>query len=311
MTSSREQLARAGAGGRTERTDTWAARPSFRIEFPSGRVLDCGARAHVMGVLNVTPDSFSDGGRYFDREDAVSRGLRLAEEGADLIDVGGESTRPGSRPVSADDEKDRVLPVIERLADRLDVPISIDTQKSAVAAGALDAGAGMVNDVSALRTDPDMAALVAERGVPVCLMHMQGTPATMQQEPTYREVVTDIIDWLRGRIDHAVSAGIEPDRIIVDPGFGFGKTLQHNLELLRRLDELHALGRPLLVGTSRKSMLGAILGAGPDERLNGTLATVACAVMAGCHVVRVHDVRPAREAVAVCQAIRDGICYRK
>ena len=263
-----------------------------------------------MGVLNVTPDSFSDGGQFYDEEDAVSQGLRLAGQGADIIDIGGESTRPGSKPVSAEEEKARTLSVIERLAERVDIPISIDTQKAEVAAEALDAGAAVVNDVSALRTDGDMASLIAERNVPICLMHMQGTPRTMQKDPAYEEVVSDIIQWLRERVDYAVSAGIDEEQIIVDPGFGFGKTLQHNLELLRRLSEFHSLGRPVLVGTSRKSMLGAILGADPDERLNGTLATVVCAAMSGCHIVRVHDVRPARETLKICQAVRQGICYR-
>jgi len=278
--------------------DIWAERPPLRIELPGGRTLDCGSSPLVMGVVNVTPDSFSDGGRFFEREDAIAQGRRLAREGADIIDVGGESTRPGSEPVGVEEEKRRVLPVVEALAAQLDVPVSIDTQKAEVAEAALDAGAAIVNDVSALRTDPQMAPLLAERAVPVCLMHMQGTPRTMQQNPTYEEVVADIIGWLSERIRFCVEAGVEAQRIIVDPGIGFGKTLQHNLELLRRLEEFHALGKPVLIGTSRKSMLGAILGAGPDERLNGTLATVACAVMAGCHIVRVHDVRPAKEVIA-------------
>ena len=289
----------------------WADRPSFRIELPGGRTLDCGASPLVMGVINVTPDSFSDGGRFFRREDALAQGRQMAREGADVIDVGGESTRPGSDPVGAEEEKRRVLPLVEALAAEFDVPVSIDTQKAEVAEAALDAGAAIVNDVSALRTDPEMAPLVAERSVPVCLMHMLGTPKTMQENPTYDEVVSDVIGWLSQRIAFSVEVGIEARRIIVDPGIGFGKTVQHNLELLRRLNEFQVLGRPVLIGTSRKSMLGAVLGLGPDERLNGTLATVACAVMAGCHIVRVHDVGPAKEVVAVCEAIRKGVCYSK
>jgi len=292
-----------------EEVGPWSERPSCTIELPSGRTLSPDRAPLVMGILNVTPDSFSDGGRYVRSHEAVKHGRDLAVEGADLIDVGGESTRPGSDRVSAAEEKDRVLGVIGELAAELDVPVSIDTQKAEVAEAALDAGAEMINDVSALRTDPDIAALASERGVPVCLMHMQGRPRTMQMNPCYDDVVGDIIAWLRERIEFAERAGICGDKIIVDPGFGFGKTLQHNLELLRRLHEFHSLGRPILVGTSRKSMLGAILAVDLDDRLNGTLATVACAVMAGAHMVRVHDVRPAREVMAVCEAVRKGIQY--
>ena len=288
----------------------WPARPPVRIELASGKVLDASARALVMGVLNVTPNSFSDGERFFEPALAARHGREMAAAGADTIDVGGESTRPGSEVVSAREEKRRVLPVIEQLAAESDVPISIDTQKAEVAEAALDAGAQMVNDVSALRTDTQMAALVAERGVPVCLMHMQGTPRNMQEDPAYEEVVGDILGWLRERVSAAADAGIERAKIIVDPGFGFGKTPQHNLELLRRLHELHALGCPVLIGTSRKSTLGIVLSAGAEQRLYGTLATVACAVMAGCHAVRVHDVGPARDVVLVCEAVRRGMRWQ-
>ena len=289
----------------------WTERPDFRIELPSGLSLTTEASPLVMGILNVTPDSFSDGGRFLQREAALDQGRRLAAEGADVIDVGGESTRPGSEAVGADVERERVVPVVEQLASELGVPISIDTRKAEVAKAAFDAGAEILNDVSALRSDPEMAALAAERGVPVCLMHMQGTPRSMQEDPTYREVVTDVIAWLQERIEFSTEAGISRDRIIVDPGFGFGKTLQHNLELVRRLGEFHRLGRPIMVGTSRKSMIGMVLGVGPGARLSGTLATVACAVMAGAHILRVHDVGPAREVVAMCEAVREGICYRQ
>ncbi|MDP6107133.1 MAG: dihydropteroate synthase [Candidatus Brocadiia bacterium] len=286
----------------------WYARPVWRVELPSGMVLDTGAGALVMGVLNVTPDSFSDGGCFFDRDLAVKRGLAMADEGADVLDVGGESTRPGSEATSAEEEKARVLPVIEALAARTRVPIGIDTRNLAVAAEALDAGAQIINDVSAMRTSPEIGTLAAERGSLVCLMHMQGTPGTMQARPTYGEVVHEVCDWLGGRVEAALMAGVPKERVIVDPGFGFGKTPQHNLELLRRLQEFHALGCAVMVGTSRKSTIGAILGgAGPGERLYGTLATVACAVMAGCHMVRVHDVGPAKDVVATCEAVRLGM----
>jgi dihydropteroate synthase len=287
----------------------WPERPPFRIELASGALLDAAERPLLMGVLNVTPDSFSDGGRYFDLPRAVAHAREMCAEGADIVDVGGESTRPGSDAVPADEEKARVLPVIAELAAEVSVPVSIDTQKAEVAEAALDAGAEMINDVSALRTDPAMAALAAERGVPVVLMHMQGTPKTMQAEPTYDEVVGEVKAWLAERVEHAVAAGIAEERILIDPGIGFGKKLGHNLELLRRLHELHELGRPVLVGTSRKSMLGAILDLPEQERLHGTLATVAGAVLAGAHAVRVHDVRPALEVVKVCEAVRRGIEY--
>jgi len=287
----------------------WPGRPAFRLELPSGAALDLGRRPLVMGVLNVTPDSFSDGGRFFSHARAAERGRQMVAEGADIIDVGGESTRPGSDPVPADEELRRIIPVIEELAAESAVPISVDTQKARVAAEAIEAGAQIVNDVSALRTDPDMPAVVAESGVLLVLMHMQGTPRTMQRNPTYTEVVSDVARWLRERIDYAVGVGIQESRLVVDPGFGFGKTLQHNLELLRRLHEFHRLGRPLMVGTSRKSMIGAILDVPPGRRLLGSLATVACAVMAGCHIVRVHDVQASREVVAVCEAVRRGMDY--
>ena len=288
----------------------WPARSPLRIELASGRVLDTAARALVMGVVNVTPNSFSDGGQFLRADVAARHGREMAAAGADVIDVGGESTRPGSEAVPAGEEKRRVLPVIEELAAETAVPISIDTQKAEVAAAALDAGAEMVNDVSALRGDPEMAALVAERGAPVCLMHMQGTPGTMQQNPSYDEVVGDVLRWLGERVQVALDAGIGRQKIIVDPGFGFGKTPQHNLELLRRLHELHGLGVPVMVGTSRKSTLGLILNAPPPQRLFGSLAAVACAVMAGCHAVRVHDVAPSLEVVRVCEAVRLGMRWQ-
>jgi dihydropteroate synthase len=257
----------------------------------------------IMGVVNVTPDSFSDGGAFLDRDAAVNHGLRLAFEGADLLDIGGESTRPGADPVPAREELDRVIPVVEGIrAQNAGVRISIDTSKAAVAAAALDAGADYVNDVTALRGDPEMAALVAERGVDVCLMHMLGTPRTMQAEARYDDVVADVKAFLEQRIEAAVAAGIALERIEVDPGIGFAKNVDHNLELLGRLRELTALGRPLVLGTSRKSFLGAITGRETAERMPATLATVVMGYERGAEVFRVHDVAPARDALAVAAA---------
>ena len=256
-----------------------------------------------MGVVNVTPDSFSDGGAFLDPDAAVKHGLRLAFEGADLLDVGGESTRPGAEPVSEREELNRVLPVIEGIrASNPDVRISIDTSKTAVAAAALDAGADYVNDVTALRGDPEMAALVAERAVDVCLMHMLGTPRTMQAEAHYDDVVADVRDFLEERIAAAVAAGIALERIEVDPGIGFAKTVDHNLELLGRLRELTTLGRPVVLGTSRKSFLGKITGREVAERMPATLATLVMAYERGAEVFRVHDVAPARDALCVAAA---------
>ena len=256
-----------------------------------------------MGVVNVTPDSFSDGGAFLDRDAAVAHGLRLAFEGADLLDVGGESTRPGADPVPARDELDRVIPVIEGLRERNpEVRLSIDTSKAVVAAAALDAGADYVNDVTALRGDPDMAALVAEREIDVCLMHMIGTPRTMQAEARYDDVVGDVRAFLAERIEAAVGAGIARERIEVDPGIGFAKTVDHNLELLDRLAELTDLGRPIVLGTSRKSFLGRITGRETAERIPATLATIVMGLERGAEVFRVHDVAPARDALAVAAA---------
>ena len=256
-----------------------------------------------MGILNVTPDSFSDGGRYTDVDAAVRMGVRLAGEGADLVDVGGESTRPGAEAVPAPEEIRRTAPVIARLRESVGVPLSIDTRKAAVAERAIEAGAGIVNDVTALRSDPGMGPLLAETGAPVILMHMLGTPREMQVNPTYTDVVAEIMEFLDERIAAATNCGIAREQIVVDPGFGFGKTLDHNLELLRRIGEFQRLDRPVLVGTSRKSMIGAILDLPAHERLHGTLATVTAAVERGAAMVRVHDVRPAVEALRVLAAI--------
>ncbi len=254
-----------------------------------------------MGIVNVTPDSFSDGGEWFSRDAAIRHGLELAAAGATILDVGGESTRPGAAPVDADEERRRVVPVIERLAAALpDVMLSVDTTKAVVAAAAIDAGARYVNDVSALRHDPAMMPLVAERGVHCCLMHMRGEPRTMQRAPTYDDVVADVRRYLEQRVAAAVDAGIAPERIDVDPGIGFGKTLEHNLALLRRLDELVALGPRLVIGTSRKTFLGRLTGRDdPRQRLAGTIATNVLALAAGARVFRVHDVGAIHDALAV------------
>jgi dihydropteroate synthase len=256
----------------------------------------------IMGVVNVTPDSFSDGGVFDDAQAAIAHARRLAAEGAEIIDVGGESTRPGADPVPADEELARVIPVVEGSAGLEGVRVSIDTMKAAVAEAALGAGATYVNDVSAFRHDPDMAGLVADRKVDCCLMHMLGEPRTMQQDPRYDDVVDDVRAFLEQRMTKAVEAGVAEERIQLDPGIGFGKTLEHNLELLRRLDELAALGRPLVIGTSRKSFLGRITGRDVTERVHATVATSVIAYERGARVFRVHDVAATADALAVAAA---------
>jgi dihydropteroate synthase len=256
----------------------------------------------VMGVVNVTPDSFSDGGRFLRPDRAIEHARGMVRDGADLLDIGGESTRPGSEGVSAEQELARVGPVLEGLAE-VGVPISIDTSKRAVAEAALDAGAEIVNDVTALRSDPELTELCAERGCGVVLMHMLGTPRTMQEAPAYDDVVDDVKAFLAGRVEFALDRGIHEERIWIDPGVGFGKTLKHNLELLRRLGELRALGRPICVGTSRKSFIGTLTGREVDERVGGTVAANVLAFANGAEVFRVHDVRAGREALAVAEAI--------
>ncbi|NIA08072.1 MAG: dihydropteroate synthase [Actinobacteria bacterium] len=276
---------------------------SYVIESP-GLKLDLSKGPLLMGVLNVTPDSFSDGGEHCDPASAVARGLEMIAQGADIIDVGGESTRPGSAGVSADEQIRRVIPVIEALAQAADKPISIDTTSSVVARRALAAGAGIVNDVSAGRADEHMFELLAEVGSPLVLMHMLGTPADMQSEPCYEDVVGEITAFLARAVDKATAAGVHRDRIIIDPGIGFGKTVEHNLEILRRFSELHCLGRPILLGTSRKSFIGRVLGReSPRERLWGTAATVALAVAAGAHLLRVHDIAQMRQVADMAYSI--------
>ncbi len=256
--------------------------------------------AKLMGVVNVTPDSFSDGGLYLDPAAAVAHGEELLAAGADILDVGGESTRPGAEPVAEIEELARVLPVIEGLAG---ATISVDTSKAAVAARAVAAGASIVNDVTALRGDPGMAAVVAEREVAVILMHMLGEPRTMQKNPVYGDVVAEVKAFLAERIEFALAAGIAAERIWIDPGIGFGKTAEHNHELLRRLDELDELGRPLVVGTSRKSFIGSLDGSAAGERLGGTIASTVFAAAAGAAVLRVHDVAEVRQALTLADAV--------
>jgi dihydropteroate synthase len=255
-----------------------------------------------MGIVNVTPDSFSDGGLYLDAEAAVAHGRELAAEGADILDVGGESTRPGAEDVPHDEELRRTQPVVEALAGAGN-DVSIDTSKAEVARAALDAGASLVNDVTAFRGDPDMAGLCAERDCDVVLMHMLGSPRTMQDDPRYDDVVDDVMAFLAERVEYAVAAGVAEERIWIDPGIGFGKTLEHNLELLRRLGELRGLGRPIIVGTSRKRFLGAITGREADDRIGGTVASNVLALQNGADAFRVHDVAEVKEALDAADAL--------
>ncbi|KFE69444.1 dihydropteroate synthase [Hyalangium minutum] len=271
-----------------------------------GRTFTFGSRTYVMGVVNVTPDSFSDGGRYASSETAIEHGLKLAQAGADILDVGGESTRPGSQPVSADEEVARVVPVLRELRARTQVPLSVDTTKASVAREALKAGASLINDISGFHFDAELPRVVAEARAACCLMHIQGTPQTMQQSPWYEDILDDVLAFLEEGVSRAVAAGVARESILVDPGIGFGKTLGHNLFLLRRLGDLRVLGLPLLVGTSRKGFLGALTGGKPaGERLAATLGSVAAvAALGGADFVRVHDVAEVRDALAVTEALR-------
>lgn len=254
-----------------------------------------------MGVVNVTPDSFSDGGKYLDAKAAIGHGEELLRDGAEILDVGGESTRPGADPVEEAEELRRVVPVIESLAEG--ATVSVDTSKAAVATAAIDAGASIVNDVTALQGDPEMVGLCSERGVGVVLMHMPGNPRTMQDDPSYDDVVDDIKAFLAARMEFAVAAGIAEERIWLDPGIGFGKTLEHNLELLRRLGELRDLGRPLVIGASRKSFIGKVDGSAVGERIGGSLASAVLAATEGADVLRVHDVAETAQALRIAEAI--------
>lgn len=280
--------------------------------------LELGPRACIMGVVNVTPDSFSDGGKYFSTDTAVVHGEQLFKEGADILDIGGESTRPFSDPVSVRDEIRRVVPVIRELVRRVPIPVSIDTQKAVVAKEAIDAGASIVNDISALKADHDMAGIVAKAGVPVVLMHMQGTPKTMQKAPTYHDLIPDITKFLAEAIAYAERCGIDRAKIIIDPGIGFGKTVAHNLALIKNLAAFNTLDTPLLVGPSRKAFIRSILtkehtgAANPDSKIVeiGTQAAVAAAILHGAHIIRVHNAADSRATAGIMDAIKTSQSFR-
>jgi dihydropteroate synthase len=267
---------------------------------------DLDSRTFIMGVINVTPDSFFDGGRYFTIDNAVKHGQRMASEGADIIDIGGESTRPSSDPLSLGEELRRIIPVIKALSQEIAIPISIDTYKSEVARRALEAGARMVNDISAMRFDPAIGQVVASAGVPIVLMHMKGAPKNMQDNPVYGDLLGEITDFLRKVTDKAVSLGIKRDLIIIDPGIGFGKSFDDNLMIIRDLHRFSSLGYPVLVGTSNKSFIGHVLDLPVESRDTGTMATIAAAVMNGAHIIRTHNVKAAKETVAIIDAIKSG-----
>jgi dihydropteroate synthase len=263
-----------------------------------------GKQTLLMGVLNITPDSFSDGGLFYDREKAVSHGLKLVEEGADILDIGGESTRPGSHPLELAEELRRVIPVIESLAKKVDVPISIDTYKSNVAQKAIEAGAEIINDISGLHFDQNLAKVAAKEDTPLVLMHIRGIPETMQKDIHYDSLLSEILQCLKESIYRAESSGLDPEQIIIDPGIGFGKTVEGNLQIIKNLSEFRILGKPILLGTSRKSFIGKILNADTGDRLEGTLASLAIGILNGAHMVRCHDVLQAKKTMTIVDAIR-------
>ena len=279
-----------------------------------GQTLELGKRTAIMGIVNVTPDSFADGGKFFKCNDAVIQGQKLFEEGADIVDIGGESTRPFSEPLSAEEESARVLPVIEKLAPRISVPISIDTTKAIVAKRAIESGAAMINDISALQMDPEMMVVAAEYGVPVVLMHMKGIPKTMQVSPTYGDLINEIKTFLTNAIIHAEKNGILRSKIIIDPGIGFGKSLQHNLVLLNYLHEFNTLDVPILIGPSRKAFIRNLLKDDQSKDISpelpcvetGSQAAIAAAVLRGAHIVRVHDVANTVSTIKIIDAIRNA-----
>ena len=267
--------------------------------------LDFSQKTCIMGILNVTPDSFSDSGLYLDKAQAINRAVRMAEEGADIIDIGGESTRPGSEPLAIEEELRRIIPVIEALSKEIDIPLSVDTYKSGVARRALDAGASMVNDISGLRFDPGMPKVVSEYRVPVVIMHIKGAPKDMQKNPVYQALMPEVMDTLREGIRSAMESGVSEDKIIVDPGIGFGKTSEHNLEIIHNLRELTFLEKPVLIGPSRKAFIGKVLGdVPPGERLEGTAAAVAVSIMNGANIIRVHDVKEMAKVAKIADAIK-------
>jgi dihydropteroate synthase len=268
-----------------------------------GRALPLAERVHIMGILNVTPDSFSDGGRYLNPDDAVVHALTMVEQGADVLDIGAESSKPGAIPIDEEEERRRLIPIVRAVCRRISIPVSIDTTKASIAEQALDVGAAMINDISALRFDMRMGAVVAKSGAGVILMHMRGHPQTMQHAAQYVDVVEEVRQFLKARVEAAKAMGIPPERILLDPGIGFGKNCRHNLTLLNQLDTLCTLGPPMIVGVSRKAFIGKILNRTIDERLMGTAGAVAVAIMKGARMVRVHDVAPIRDAVRMIEAI--------
>ena len=276
--------------------------------------LPLGSQPCIMGILNVTPDSFSDGGKYFNYENALKRGKELVAMGADILDIGGESSRPFAEPVSEQEEIERVVPIIEKLSEQIDIPISIDTVKSKVAEKALNAGASIINDISSFEKDPELADLAAEKNVPVVMMHMKGTPKTMQVNPEYGDLIKEVKDYFIQRVDFAVKKGVAEKNIILDPGIGFGKTVEHNLVILKNINKLTQLGFPILIGSSRKSFIQKILNpdnkneitAASDECENGTLASVAAAFMNGAHIVRVHDVARVKPFLQILDSIKSA-----
>jgi dihydropteroate synthase len=285
------------------RVSLQSVRKPFILNFRNGEAMDLGARTVVVGVLNVTPDSFSDGGLNFDAARAIDRALEMESEGADIIEVGGESTRPGSKPLSVEDELARVAPVLTKLGGRLRVPIAIDTYKNEVAAAAVDLGASIINDVSALRFDPAVAEVAARERAVLILMHMRGEPATMQKVEPSANIFAEIESDLATAIEVAESRGVKRDQIVIDPGIGFGKTLEQNLAIINHLDRLDSFGLPLMIGTSRKTFIGRLIGRPEGERLFGTAATVAVAILRGAHIVRVHDVKQIVEVARVTDAL--------
>jgi dihydropteroate synthase len=285
----------------------------FTLEFDRFR-LELGSKTCIMGILNATPDSFSDGGRFNTFEKAVNQGLKLAKDGAHILDIGGESSRPFAEPVSEQEELDRVIPVIENLSRQIDIPISIDTVKSGVAREAINAGASMINDISAFEKDPEMAKLAAKKNIPVILMHMKGTPETMQVDPDYEDLMLEITNYLEQRADYAIKKGIQKKNIILDPGIGFGKTVEHNLVLINHLKKIVALGFPVLMGPSRKSFIQNILSQKEKKKIGadnikteyGTLAAVSASIMNGAHIVRVHDVEKVKSFTSIIDSIRNA-----
>jgi dihydropteroate synthase len=268
--------------------------------------LDFSKKTYIMGVLNVTPDSFSESGLYFDKAEAIKRAIQMVEDGADIIDIGGESTRPGSEPVTIEEELRRTIPVIESLAKEIKIPISIDTYKSEVAKNALDAGASMVNDISGLRFDPKMPGVISKYKVPVVVMHIKGRPKDMQQNPVYEALIPEIMDYLREGIRISMKSGIPEDKIIIDPGIGFGKTFNHNLEIINNLREFTLLEKPILIGPSRKAFIGKILGDVPvTERREGTASAVAISIINGANIIRVHDVKEMVSVAKIADAIKN------